>query len=775
MDLEQNNEQQIEQQQQKKLSEEKKRKKSSYGSDNIKVLEGLEGVRMRPAMYIGDVSITGLHHLAYEIIDNSIDEALAGYCNLVKVELHPGNIIIVEDDGRGIPTNIHPVKKLPTLEIILTSLHSGGKFDKASYSVSGGLHGVGLAVVNALSSIVKITIWREGKQFYQEFGRGHKLTELKETVLTEDTSRTGTRIEFVPDNEIFNTFDFSSEIFVREKILSRLQNMAFLNPGLRITVRDTRKLTPKPVSTNVEGEDVEKETDDADESTKSSQPSFSNAIQDKVPEKEFFKEFYSTNGLIDFVKSLNVGKSPIEPNKIISLSNKEKLEMLKMNEDDKESKGSMKQKKPTRISIAFQYCNNYYQDTLVSFVNNIATPEGGTHVQGFKRAITKAINNYVKSRDSKVKDDPFKITDVLEGLTAIISVQVDNPQFEGQTKSKLGNSDVQPEVYEFVLDELSKFFQENPAIAGSIQKRVDLALKGRIASERARDTVRRKGPLDRMRLPGKLADCSSNNREECEIFIVEGDSAGGSAKEGRDRATQAILPLRGKVLNVEKASPHKMLENKEIAALVTAIGVGITSRSSSDDEDEDSNDKQDGNENGNDVDDQQKKNGKDNDNDRLRMDKLRYDKIIILTDADVDGEHIKTLLLTLFFRFMRELITEGHVYVAVPPIYRFSYKKQEGYYYDEEKLQEQLEEFCKLHNIPDTKLVSVQRYKGLGEMNPEQLAETTMNPKTRKLRRVVIEDIIEDDMMFSTLMGTEVGPRRDYIMEHYDDVTSIDI
>ncbi len=416
---------------------------------------------------------------------------------------------------------------------------------------------------------------------------------------------------------------------------------------------------------------------------------------------------------------------------------------------------------------------------------------------GFKRAITRAVNEYAKKKDPKAKEESFKGPDVWEGLTAIISVKVAEPQFEGQTKSKLGNADILSEVYDFTLNEITQFFDKNPAVANSILKRVENALKGRIASEKAKEAVRRKTPLDRMRLPGKLADCSSNKPEECELFIVEGDSAGGSAKEGRDRNTQAILPLRGKVLNVEKAAIHKMLDNKEIQALITAIGVGITNRTSSDDDETDldlesQEKKGDINKNGSENGEQCSETAEDNkkkkknlsknedkekekDKDKLQMNKLRYHKIIILTDADVDGEHIKTLLLTLFFRYMRDLIINGHIYVAVPPIYKFSYKKHEEYYYDESALKQQLDEFCKKYNVPDPKSVSIQRYKGLGEMNPEQLSETTMNSKTRRLRRIKIEDLIADDIIFSKLMGTEVGPRKDYIMEHYNEVETLDI
>ncbi len=761
-------------------------KKNDYDSDKIKVLEGLEGVRLRPSMYIGDISITGLHHLAYEIIDNSIDEAMAGFCNTIKVDFYPGNRIVIEDNGRGIPTKIHPVKKIPTLELIITSLHSGGKFDKNAYKVSGGLHGVGLAVVNACSVVTKVTVWRDGKEYYQEFGQGLKRTDLKEVPLTENNEKTGTKIEFIPDKTIFQSLDFSKEVFERERIESRLQNMAFLNPGLRIIINDHRNLSPNQQKKN--------ETEDSvDAGNKEYTTTFSSMLHDESLSQGsvYSKEFFSENGLIDFIKYLNVGKTPLEPQKIISFTNKEKIARMReeLNKDAQKSGEDLKN--PTEISIALQYCDNSYQENLFSFVNNIATEHGGTHLLGFKRAITRAVNEYAKHKDPKAKEEPFKGPDVWEGLTAIISVKVAEPQFEGQTKSKLGNAEILSEVYDFTLNELTQYFEKNPAVANSVLKRVENALKGRIASEKAKEAVRRKTPLDRMRLPGKLADCSSNKPEECELFIVEGDSAGGSAKEGRDRNTQAILPLRGKVLNVEKAPIHKMLENKEIQALITAIGVGITNRTSSDEDDSDLDlENQENGEQSKDngttdaeknpesaeEDKKRKKNqSKSEDKDKLQMQKLRYHKIIILTDADVDGEHIKTLLLTLFFRYMRDLILKGHIYVAVPPIYKFSYKKHEEYYYDESALKQQMDEFCKKYNVTDPKSVSVQRYKGLGEMNPEQLAETTMNAKTRRLKRIKIEDLIADDIIFSKLMGTEVGPRKDYIMDHYNEVETLDI
>ena len=779
----------------KSTAEKKDASISDYGSDKIKLLEGLEGVRTRPSMYIGDIAITGLHHLAYEVIDNCIDETLAGYCSKIEIEIQPDNFIQIEDDGRGIPTGIHPEKKIPALELIFTTLHSGGKFDKNIYKVSGGLHGVGLAVVNACSEKTEVTIFREGKEFYQEFSRGLKLTELTSKKLPEsEKKKTGTRIRFKPDSQIFKNIDFSKPVFERERILSRVQNSAFLNPKLRILVRDLRD-----------------------------------------PNKPFEKEFYSENGLIDFIETLNRGKKKAF-DEIIYFEGK---------------KGDID------IYIALQYCEDTYYENVLSFVNDVYTENGGTHLTGFKQGLTKSINYFVKEKGGKSKD-AYKGDDVREGLTAIVAVKVPEPQFEGQTKGKLGNSEVTNLVSDFLYDELTKFLEKKTKIRKAILDKVELAQKSRLASQKAKDIVRRKNPLEVSKLPGKLADCSSKKVSECELFIVEGDSAGGSAKEARDRRTQAILPLRGKILNVEKAAIHKILENEEIKSLIQAIGVGIST--GSDEEESEENEEENGNaeqeseqidneqinlpetvdlsellileenpienkeneeiilnidipqdgflsresngENGKDAkeseeeepeeepeedkDEQTEEESADKGKKKRKkigfdLEKLRYGKIIILTDADVDGQHIRTLLLTFFFRYMKKLVKEGHVYIAVPPIYKFSYKQEkkhiEQYSYEEQNLDDQINAFCKKNNIPLDKKenIHIQRYKGLGEMNPEQLAETTIRKGSRKLLQVTFDDFIHADGVFSMLMGDEVGPRKDFIMEHYNAVQNLDV
>jgi len=777
----------------KEIKDKEKLELSNYDSSKIKALEGLEGVRMRPSMYIGDIGIGGIHHLVYELIDNSIDEALAGFCNTIIVELQPNNWIMVEDNGRGIPTGIHPEKKIPTLELIFQTLHSGGKFDKESYKISGGLHGVGLAVINALSEKVEVTIYREGKEFYQEFSKGKKLTELTQKKLSSNIKdKTGTKIRFLPDKEIFKNLDFSKEVFERERIIARLQYNAFLTPKLKIILRDIRE-TP------------------------------------------YEKIFYNENGIIDFVKFLNEGKKTLFDDIIFFEGKIENVE----------------------ISIAFQYCEDSYYENILGFVNNIYTENGGTHITGFKSGLTKAIN-YFAPKSSKKQEIKYTGNDVREGLTAIVSIKIPEPQFEGQTKGKLGNSEVKNYIEDFLYNELVKYLEKNSKIKNLILNKVDVALKGRLASQKARDFVRRKSPLEVGKLPGKLADCSSKNSEECELFIVEGDSAGGSAKEARDRRYQAVLPLRGKILNVEKAPIHKLLENNEIKALVTAIGVGISKFSFESEEDENEEEENEEDENGEKLNDAQDEDEMENEKDieneeeeintenkmgenelqqgamepitnenmdeniinnapiepttndgsnkvendksivstikngvkvkikkkkKIGFDisKLRYNKIIILTDADIDGQHIKTLLLTFFFRYMTDLIRNGHVYIAVPPIYKFTYKdgnkSYEEYSYEESNLEFQLQQFCRRNNIPKEKQnkIHVQRYKGLGEMNPEQLAETTLKPGMRKLVQIKCDDLIFSDMLFSKLMGNEVGPRKEYIMEHYNKVKELDI
>ena len=672
---------------------------NKYDAENIVVLEGLEGVRKRPAMYIGSTGKKGFHHLAFEVIDNSIDEALVGVCSKIVVILNSDNSCTICDNGRGIPTELHPKMKIPTLEVIFSSLHSGGKFDKKSYAVSGGLHGVGLAVVNACSEWVHIKVWRDGKRYELRVGQGKILQPTKVFEDIDDPTKRGTEITFYPDHSIFTSIPEEEFHFDYEYLATRLRDLAFLNP-IEIEINDNR-IEP--------------------------------------PLRETFKY---EHGVSDFVRYLNQNKKTLHPNPI-HLS---------------------KSKEGVVAEIAFQY-NETYNELIYSFVNNIHTIEGGTHLTGFKTAITRVFNSYIKDHTREFKDigeKGLKGSDVREGLVAVLAVRVPEPQFEGQTKTKLGNPEVKSIVSELVFSEIMHYFDTHPREAHSIIQKSVLAQKARIASQKARELTRRKSVLDNLRLPGKLADCSSKNPEECEIFIVEGDSAGGSAKQGRDRATQAILPLRGKILNVEKARLSKILANKEIAAMIKAIGIGIHDSSlepNSDDDDE---------------------NGENGGNGTALFDlsNLRYHKIIIMADADVDGHHIETLLLTFFFRYMRPLIEAKHVYLAVPPIYKLSYKKNFEYLYiedDPKKLNAELEKFMAKYKITDQEKIKIQRYKGLGEMNPEELWDTTMNPKTRRLHRITYTDFATTDNMFAVLMGDEVEPRRAYIMDHYHQAIDIDI
>lgn len=676
---------------------------NKYDANNIVVLEGLEGVRKRPAMYIGSTGKKGFHHLAFEVIDNSIDEAIGGYCSKITLILNPDNSCTVRDNGRGIPTEIHPIKKIPTLEVIFSSLHSGGKFDKKSYAVSGGLHGVGLAVVNACSEWVQIKVWRKNKRYELRVGKGKIIEPTQEFEEPDSEIESGTEITFYPDKEIFTSIPPDEFQFDYEYLSSRLRDLAFLNP-IEIEIIDARPNSPN---------------------------------------REVFKY---ENGVSDFVMYLNKNKKTLHPTPI-HLS---------------------KSKNGVVAEIAFQY-NESYNELIYSFVNNINTVEGGTHLTGFKTAITRVFNNYVKEHPREFKDvgeKGLKGSDVREGLVAVLAVRVPEPQFEGQTKTKLGNPEVKGIVSELVFSEIMHYFDTHPVEARHILQKSVLAQKARIASQKARELTRRKSALDSLRLPGKLADCSSKNPEECEIFIVEGDSAGGSAKQGRNRATQAILPLRGKILNVEKSRLAKILANKEIAAMIKAIGIGIHDPSLTP-EPEDDNGEGEGN-------------ADHSENGEIAFDlsNLRYHKIIIMADADVDGHHIETLLLTFFFRYMRPLIEAEHVYLAVPPIYKISYKKHFDYLYiedDPKKLNEELSKFMKKYNIPDPNKIKIQRYKGLGEMNPEELWETTMNPEKRRLHRVKYTDFATTDNLFAVLMGDEVEPRREYIMEHYHQAMDIDI
>jgi DNA gyrase subunit B len=641
------------------MTQEEKNKLSNekYTADNIQVLEGLEAVRKRPAMYIGDVSVRGLHHLVYEVIDNSIDEALAGYCDEIKVIIHKDNSVTVEDNGRGIPTGIHEKENISALEVVMTVLHAGGKFDKGSYKVSGGLHGVGVSCVNALSNHLTATIYREGKVFQQEYEKGKPLYDVK---VVGDSTKTGTIIHFIPDSSIFitTTYDFSI-------LAARLRELAFLNKGIKLSLLDERGNNGDVLS----------------------------------------ESFYSENGLADFIKYLDENRENLIP-EIISIEGV---------------------KNDIPIEIAMQY-NTSFTENVHSYVNNINTHEGGTHLSGFRRGLTRTLKSYAEKSGllTKLKFD-INGDDFREGLTAVISVKVAEPQFEGQTKTKLGNSEVMGSVDQMISESLSHYLEEHPKEAKTIVQKVILAATARHAARKARELVQRKNVLSGSGLPGKLADCSEKDPAVSEIYLVEGDSAGGTAKQGRDRRFQAILPLRGKILNVEKALPHKIFESEEIKNIYTALGVSI---------------------------------GTEEDTKALNLDKLRYHKIIIMTDADVDGSHIATLIMTFFFRHMIELIERGYVYIATPPLYLIRKGKKEIYCWTEEDRERAVKELS-----PDgsEKGIHIQRYKGLGEMNAEQLWSTTMNPETRTLRQVTIENGSEADHVFSMLMGDEVAPRREFI------------
>ena len=635
-----------------------------YGADQIQVLEGLEAVRKRPGMYIGSVSVRGLHHLVYEIVDNCVDEALAGYCTEINVQIEPGNIISVQDNGRGIPVDIHPKTKISAAETVYTKLHAGGKFGGDSgYKVSGGLHGVGASVVNALSTWVEVTIQRDGGIYEMKFERGKTIEPLKRI---GDSNKTGTKVRFLADDTIFETLEYEYEV-----LENRFREMAFLTKGLKITIEDLREETPKKA------------------------------------------EFHYEGGLSSFVEFLNKNKEKINAKPIYI-------------EKDGE----------VPVEIAIQY-TTAYSENIYSFVNNINTIEGGTHLEGFKRALTKTFNDYAKSHNLiKEKDGNLQGEDIREGITAVISVKVKEPQFEGQTKTKLGNSNVTGIVQSVVNEEFSAYLEENPTVAKSILEKCISASRAREAARKARELVRRKNALETSTLPGKLADCSEKDAENCEVYIVEGDSAGGSAKQGRDRKFQAILPLWGKMLNVEKARADKIYGNDKLNPVILAIGAGI---------------------------------GADFD-----ITKIRYGKVIIMADADVNGAHIRTLLLTFFFRYMRPLIENGNVYLAQPPLYKLSKKGMTDIYcYTDEDLDESFKELAEKGIARDQ--INIQRYKGLGEMNPEQLWETTMNPETRILVKVKLEDAIKADEIFTILMGDDIGPRRQFIESNAKFVKNLDI
>jgi DNA gyrase subunit B len=633
--------------------------KSDYSASNIQVLEGLEAVRKRPAMYIGDIGVKGLHHLVWEVVDNSIDEALAGHCDLITVEINSDNSVTVTDNGRGIPTDYHEKEKKSALEVVMTVLHAGGKFDKDTYKVSGGLHGVGVSCVNALSSDLSATVYRNGKIYIQEYKIGVPQYPVKEI---GDSDITGTTIKFLPDNSIFIVSEFKYET-----VATRLRELSFLNAGIKIILTDHREQDENGV--------------------------------------DITDTFFSVGGLKEFVEYLDSNREKLIPEPIFFEG----------------EKGGM----PVAVSLNY---NTSYTENVVSYVNNINTIEGGTHVAGFRRALTRTLKSYA---DKSGQLDKIKLEingdDFREGLTAVISVKVQEPQFEGQTKTKLGNSDVMGAVDTCVSDMLNEYLEEHPREARLIVQKVIIAAQARHAARKAREMVQRKNVLSGSGLPGKLADCSDKDPAVCEIYLVEGDSAGGSAKQGRDRKFQAILPLRGKILNVEKAHEHRIYDNDEIKNIITALGVKF---------------------------------GTPEDDKALNMEKLRYHKVIIMTDADIDGSHIRTLILTFFFRYMRALIEHGYLYIALPPLYLIKKGKQERYSWSEGDRERIIKEIAG-EGKEDS--VNIQRYKGLGEMNPDQLWTTTMDPTSRTLKQVTIESAAEADHLFSMLMGDEVAPRREFI------------
>lgn len=631
--------------------------KKEYDANNITVLEGLEAVRKRPGMYIGSTGIRGLHHMVYEVVDNSIDESMAGHCNKVEITITKDNKIIVLDNGRGIPTGMHPKYKTSALEVVMTKLHAGGKFDKDTYKVSGGLHGVGISVVNALSKQCEVYVYQNGYVHYQKFNKGISAGPMQ---TLEKTDQRGTKVIFDVDLDIFDTNEFEFDV-----LATRMREIAFLNKALRITITDERQ----------------------DNKT---------------------KEFFYEGGISSFVEYLNKAKTPLHPIILIE-TEKDNIQM----------------------EVSFQY-NDGYAENFYSFVNNINTHEGGTHVSGFKAALTRVINKYAEHNNLlKDKDSKLSSEDVREGLTCIISLRVPEPQFEGQTKTKLGNSEVRGIVDSSVNSSLFEYFEENPKIAKTIIEKSMLAAKARLAAKSARELTRRKSVLESTTLPGKLSDCSEKDPSKCEVYLVEGDSAGGSAKMGRNRETQAILPLRGKILNVEKARLHKILASNEIIVMITALGCGI--------------------------------------GDEFNIEKLRYHKIIIMTDSDVDGAHISTLILTFFYRYMKPLIENGYMYIAQPPLYLVKKGNKKLYAQNEEERDQIIKDFG------GSQGVTFQRYKGLGEMNPDQLWTTTMDPENRILKQIRIEDAFEADQVFSILMGDEVEPRREFIEKNAKYVGNLDI
>jgi len=671
-----------------KNQETTKRKSGEYTADDITVLKGLEPVRQRPAMYIGDISTRGLHHLVYEVVDNSIDEALAGYAHQISVTINKNGGITVIDDGRGIPTDIHPEEKRSALEVVMTVLHAGGKFDKNTYKVSGGLHGVGVSVVNALSESLEVEVFRDGKIWYQKYVRGKPQADVKVTGKV-DAKKTGTKTTFYPDGQIFK-----NRIYKFETLAERLRELAFLNPDVELRIVDLRS-----------GQEQE-------------------------------EKFHFKGGLVEFVKYIDAMRPSIMRKPVYAKG------------QTTDEAGHL-----VEVEVAFQY-NDQFNENIFTYVNNINTLEGGTHLVGFRSALTRTLNSYA-SKNNRVKENGVQLTgdDFREGLTAILSVKVQEPQFEGQTKTKLGNSEIKGIVEGVVGDQLAIWLDENPAETRKIIDKCLRAAEGREAARKARDLSRRKSALESSSLPGKLADCSINDPEHCELYIVEGDSAGGSAKQGRDRRFQAILPIKGKILNVEKARLHKILENEEIRAIFTAIGTGV---------------------------------GEDFD-----PAKIRYGKIILMADADVDGSHIRTLLLTLLFRYLKDIIELGHVYIAQPPLYKLKKGRQELYAFDDDERDDIIKRLRsdkkaakeeetpageEAGEVPVTKDgIAISRFKGLGEMNPEQLWSTTMNPETRTVLQVSIENAADADRTFSILMGDEVEPRREFIEKNAKYVRNLDV
>jgi len=652
-----------------------KGKEGNYDASQIKILGGIEAVRMRPGMYIGTTGKPGLHHLIYEVVDNSVDEALAGHCDTITVTLLKNDACLVEDNGRGIPFDIHPETKRPAAEVVLTTLHAGGKFGDSVYKVSGGLHGVGVSVVNALSSWMEVEIFRGGKIYNQAFKIGIPGKEKIST--SKDEEKSGTNVKFMPDAKIFDELGFDYDT-----VKHRLQEVAFLNKGLKIIL-----------------------------------------IEEKSGKKE---EFHYEGGVAEFVTFLNKGKETIYNPPIAFAGEREHVS----------------------VEIAMQHCREYYDENIFSYVNCIRTKEGGTHLVGFKSALTKALNNYAKKNSILKENEVLSGEDAREGLTTVINLRIPNPQFEGQTKTKLGNSEVKGIVDSIVIDGLSAYLDKNPAAARAMIEKAILAYRVRAAARKAQELERKKSALDTATLPGKLADCSESDPEKCEIFIVEGDSAGGSAKQGRDRRFQAILPLRGKILNVEKARLDKILANNEIRTLITAIGPGVVSALKGE------------------------SNGEGDSENELSPEeikkRLRYHKIILLCDADVDGAHIRTLILTFFYRYAREMIENGHLYIAQPPLFLLKKGKAQHWLHSEQELEKKMKEIGR-------EGAGLQRYKGLGEMNPVQLWETTLNPETRTILKVNLEDAEVADEIFTVLMGSEVEPRKAFIEKHAKDVKRLDI